>query len=356
MSVRPHPKYQGTWIIDCRPDGYTGKRVRQEVEVATREEAEDIEKTIMRRHVEDKGPVTARTMAAIFPSYLDYYRANRAASSAKDLQSCWENWLKPFFGKLQPKVLTRQLIEAYKASRVKTGVKHRTVTKEVSYFSAFVNWAAENDYCDPVPFQVKGFGRKQTAPPKPRPLTQDQITAILQMIEPEYRLIYLLMADAGLRVTEAITLQRSSIEFDHGVMFLTGKGNKERIVPITTDRLWQELEKKKGTEGYLSVNPKTQKPYYDIKKALERAAKKAGIEKHVYHHLLRHSFGTNATRANYSQNALQLIMGHSSPHTTAMYQHLAAEDLRREGRKLNDRVKSFCPHGQDMDNLQGQSG
>jgi integrase len=84
------------------------------------------------------------------------------------------------------------------------------------------------------------------------------------MIEPEYRLIYLLMADAGLRLTEAITLQRSAIEFDHGVMFLTGKGNKERIVPITTDRLLQELEKRRGVEGYLSVNPKTQKPYYDI--------------------------------------------------------------------------------------------
>ena len=119
----------------------------------------------MRRHAEDKGLVTARIMAAIFPSYLNYYRANRAVSSAKDLQSCWENWLRPFFGKLQPKVLTRQLIEAYKTCRVKTGVKHRTVTKEVSYFSAFVNWAAENDSCDPIPFQVKGFERKQTARP-----------------------------------------------------------------------------------------------------------------------------------------------------------------------------------------------
>ncbi len=106
-----------------------------------------------------------------------------------------------------------------------------------------------------------------------------------------------------------------------------------------TDRLMTELLKKKNMKGWLTVNPTTKKPYLTIRKALLRAAQKAGIEKHLYHHLLRHSFGTAATVAGYDLSALQSIMGHSSPNTTGIYQHLAGEYLRTQGRKLNDHIK-----------------
>ena len=345
MSVREHPTKPGRYIIDCRPDGYKGKRQRIELS-GTKEEALKFEREIMRRHVDT--PITrAVTMAAIFPAWMSYYRSNRAASTAKDVLSCWRNVLSPIFGKLQPKALSRSLIEQYKTTRLDTGVKHRTINKELSYLSAMLKWAVENDFCDPVPFPITGYSRKFTAPPKPRPLTPEQVTRVFGIIEPEYRLVYLLMADAGLRITEALTLKRSNIEFDHGIIFVVGKGNKERIVPITTDRLLFELEKRKETEGWLTVNSKTKAPYTSIKKALLRAAKKAGIEKHLHHHLLRHSFGTNATMANYDLSALQSIMGHSSPSTTGMYQHLAGEYLRKQGRKLNDMVKKECLYGND---------
>jgi len=62
------------------------------------------------------------------------------------------------------------------------------------------------------------------------------------------------------------------------------------------------------------------------------------VKKHVYHHLLRHSFGTAATVSGYDLSALQSIMGHSSPNTTGIYQHMVGEYLRVQGRKLNDKV------------------
>ena len=83
-----------------------------------------------------------------------------------------------------------------------------------------------------------------------------------------------------------------------------------------------------------------------IRKALLRAAKAAGVDKHLYHHLLRHTFGTQATTAGYDLSALQSIMGHASVATTGIYQHLAGEYLRTQGRKLNDLVKTERPHGQ----------
>jgi len=95
------------------------------------------------------------------------------------------------------------------------------------------------------------------------------------------------------------------------------------------------LEEKKNTRGYLSINPRTKKPYYAIRKALFRAAKNAKLGKSVHHHILRHSFGTNATISGVDLKAVQIMMGHESPDTTAMYQHLAADYLKDQAKKMN---------------------
>lgn len=343
MSVSEHPKEPGAFIIDCRPNGYKGKRERTIV-YCSKSEAIALERVIMRRHVDTPDP-TPRTLGAIYGAWMAYYRANRSASTVEDASMCWRLHLSIKFSRVQPKYITRATIEQYKSSRISEGVKHRTVNKELSYLSGMIKWAADNDYCEPIPFSIVGFTNKLTRAPRPRPLTSEQITSIYQIIEPEYKLIFLLMADAGLRRNEAMTLQRSNIEFGHGIIFVTGKGNKERIVPITTDRLMDELRKKEGGKGWLSVNSTTKRPYLTIRKALIRAAEKVGLGKHLHHHLLRHSFGTVATIAGYDLSALQSIMGHSSPSTTGIYQHLAGDYLRNQGRKLNDMVKNECPHG-----------
>ncbi|MBV5305587.1 MAG: tyrosine-type recombinase/integrase [Desulfobulbaceae bacterium] len=350
MSVGPHPHNPGQWIIDCRPGGYKGPRERIPF-VGTRQEAVDLERVIMRRHIDAPDP-TPRQLSAIFLEWLVYYRANRAEKTVGDAKLCWTVHLAEKFGKILPKHITRATIEQYKAGRIGEGVKHRTVNKELSYLSSMLKWAAANDYCEPMPFPISGFNRKLTAPPRPRPLTAEQISLVYSLIEPEYRLVFLLMADAGLRRSEAMQLQRSAVEFDHGILFVTGKGNKERIVPITTDRLMEELRDREGMTGYLTVNPGTKRPYLSIRKALLRAAEKAGLGKHLYHHLLRHSFGTVATIAGYDLSALQSIMGHSSPSTTGIYQHMAGDYLRNQGRKLNDMVKTERPHGQCSDTPQ----
>ena len=154
------------------------------------------------------------------------------------------------------------------------------------------------------------------------------------------------MADAGLRRNEALQLKAKDVDVEQGVIFILGKGSKERVVPIFTDRLRKELTLKlesinptKNANKYLTFNSMTGKPYITIRKALLRAVKEAEIDKHVSHHLLRHSFGTNATIAGMSQKSLQLSMGHSSVVTTGIYQHLSAEYLRAEGAKFNAKIE-----------------
>jgi len=335
VSVKPDPNNPGNWIIDCRPDGYKGKRERVTFP-GTEDQAREWERRMMHRNVDVFRP-TARTLAGIYPAWIMAYRIDRSASTVADAEVAWSH-LREIFGTLQPKVITRQLIEKYKQQRLAEGVKPRTINKELSYLSSLLKWAAENDHCDALPFTINKFPGKMTKAPKPRPISPAQITALYEAIDEEYKLVFLLMADLGLRRNEAMTLTREQVEFDSATLFVIGKGSKERLVPITTDRLMLELVKKKDMRGWLTVNHQTERPYLTIRKALLRAAEKVGLGKHLYHHLLRHSFGTAATVAGYDLSALQSIMGHASPNTTGIYQHLAGDYLRSQGRKLNDMV------------------
>ncbi|WP_319548813.1 tyrosine-type recombinase/integrase [Desulfogranum marinum] len=335
MSVRQHPrKGEGWWVIDCRPDGVKGPRKRLPFKGAY-EEACAFESALMTGSTyKVKSTMTVKELTT---PWLAYYQNYAAVTTVIDAKGAMSHWL-PIFGPLRPKNFSPDLIEQYKSLRLGEGAKKRTINKELSYFSSMIRWAVEYGHCEALPFRISSFPKKQTTPRKPRPLTQEQVTGIIEAIEPEYRLLVMLMADTGLRLSEARFLQRKDIDFETGLIFVVGKGSKERIVPITTDRLAAELLAKKDIDGYLSVNSKTKKPFFSIKKALDRAAVKAGLDRHVHHHLLRHSFGTNATVAGVDLKALQGMMGHSSPVTTGIYQHLAAGYLKEQAVKLNSRV------------------
>lgn len=312
----------------------------------TRKQAEEFELLTMGR---DDTPHRATSLpcSEIYPQWIVWYKANRAAASAEAVETAWRLHLNSFFGKMKLISITRQVIEEYKRMRVVAGVKPRTVNKELNFLSGMLRWAEENELCPGLAFIIRGFPERMIKSPRPKPLTQDEITRVYEVIEDDYRLIFLLMADAGLRVSEARLLKREDLDYERGYMVVVGKGNKERVVPITTDRLARELEKHRDTYGYLSVSLVTGKPYLKVSYQISRAARRAGIERHVHPHLLRHSFGTNGTIAGLDLSALQAIMGHSSPNTTGIYQHLAGEYIRKQGRKMNDMVISECPHGLD---------
>ena len=356
MGIRTDPANENLHYLDCRPDGYKGKRVRVTYE-GSREAAEDYYRALMQRTMSKPLP-TARTLKALWPEYREWCRANRAGSTVTDIQSCWERHLLDYFGGLQPKMLTRALVERYKQKRLgearwggaKGGgtASPRTITKELHYLSGMIAWAVKMDYCAPLGFAIEGFATKRTRAPKARPLSADQVEAILTRLAPRLRLPFLLMADAGLRASEALTLCKRQVDMARGLLYVVGKGGKERIVPIATGRLRAALlPALAGGCEYLVVNARTGRPYGSIKKPLETAARRAGIDQHVYQHLLRHTFGTLATVSGVAQAALQNIMGHSSPVTTGIYQQLAAEQLREQAAQFGAMIdRSARPHGQ----------
>lgn len=134
-----------------------------------------------------------------------------------------------------------------------------------------------------------------------------------------------------------MTLMADDVNESHKTVTVKGKGSKYRTIPWTSNRLASELLKAldKRQTGHLVVNKSTAKPYYSIRKALLRAAKKAGIERDIDHHLLRHTFLTLAAEKGIMPHALQQIAGHSSIETTnKIYTHVRRDFVRDEVEKI----------------------
>jgi integrase/recombinase XerD len=341
MSVRPK-KYrgqivQGLYIIDWYPDGRKGKRERIEYQ-GTEAGARDYELQLLKQHryiAKD----TRRTIRQLLPDFLAAYRVNVSAGTVIDFNWAWKR-LEKIFSKVTLTQLAPALIDQYKADRLAQGVKKRTINRELSYLSSIVKWAEDQRLCDPLPFRIKRFPKKQTKSPAPTVHTIEEVAAILEEIKADKRGLFLLMYDAGLRRNEACTLTGAQVDLGTLQIRVIGKGNKERLVPILTDRLKDELTeaKQRAGKGTLYLNPRTGQPFKDIRQALKNAAERAGVDKTIYNHLLRHDHGTHSALAGVDPRAVQRIMGHSNLSTTEIYTHLAGDYLQREGSKFANAI------------------
>lgn len=340
MSVRPYKNRPDQWVIDYYPLGRKGKRV-QEVYIGGEGDAYLYEAEIRKTHVKAM-PVNPKIID-MYPEWYAEYKANVAENTARDALNCFKKLI-PFFGHRQLPRLTQSIIEEYKAKRrddniygraAASKVSKRTINKELCYLSSLINWAVDRDYANPLPFKIKKFARVRSA--KTLIPTRGEMQRIYEAIEARYKPIFLLLYDGGMRRSEALTLRVKDVHIEQGVILIKGKGGKERLVPITTGRLRDALiEALKDKErGYLFINPHTGKPYFSIRKALLRAAAKAKVSQRIYHHLLRHSFGTHSAEAGVDLRALQAIMGHSTIKVTEIYTHMGGEFIRREGAKFD---------------------
>jgi integrase/recombinase XerC len=171
----------------------------------------------------------------------------------------------------------------------------------------------------------------------------------------------LCMGRCGLRVGEVVALQTKDVS-DHTLHVWRGKGAKDRAVPLdpqTAEALdrWREVRRKLGIrtralfttiterrEGEsdlgdgrvlsMATSPgKALSPRY-VSSMVRRYAERAGIEKRVTPHTLRHTAATTWLRQGFNLREVQKLLGHSSPATTEVYTHVFDEDLQRKQEKL----------------------
>lgn len=177
--------------------------------------------------------------------------------------------------------------------------------------------------------QAEGEGRATI------PLAPEEIGLVMANLEGDKRILAMLMFLAGLRKTEAFTLRCEDVDLANGIMLIRGKGGAVQPVPILDD-LKAELSAAKGKrkKGWLVVNPKTKEPYGSIMKSLRTACAKAGCDKRIFHHLLRHTAGTCMMISGTQQRAIQGMLRHADIKTTSIYTHLASPFIRNEAGKM----------------------
>ncbi len=152
----------------------------------------------------------------------------------------------------------------------------------------------------------------------------------------------------GLRVSELVNLRLSNIYADDECLLVTGKGDKQRWVPINPTALHlmlqyiatirQQQKIKPGEENYVFINrlgTRLSRNY--IFMFLREAVKKAGIKKTISPHSLRHSFATELVTNGADLRAVQEMLGHEKINTTEIYTHLSRQYLR-------DTISTYHPH------------
>jgi integrase/recombinase XerD len=153
---------------------------------------------------------------------------------------------------------------------------------------------------------------------------------------------------AGLRVSEWISIGVRDVMFDEGLVRVFGKGSKERLVPIGrraigalasyVRELRPRLEHGEG-RGVLFLNARGQPlTRMGAWKILTKYVTRAGIEKHVSPHTLRHSFATHLLEGGADLRAVQEMLGHADISTTQIYTHVDREYLRTVHRQFHPRA------------------
>ena len=179
----------------------------------------------------------------------------------------------------------------------------------------------------------------------PEILTIEEIDALIQAVDlskkegHRNRAIIETLYSCGLRVSELINLRFSDLFFEEGFVRVIGKGNKERLVPVSqqvqkeidlyNNHIRKHQEITKGHENIVFLNRRgSQLTRVMIFTIIKELAKSIGLKKTISPHTFRHSFATHLIEGGANLRAIQDMLGHESITTTEIYTHLDQRFLR----------------------------
>lgn len=224
------------------------------------------------------------------------------------------------------------------------GIAERSQARIVAGVRSFFHFMVMEGYLDANPSELLETPRIGVHLPEVLTVQEiDDMIAAVDMTKAEGqrdRAIIETLYGCGLRVSELVNLEISKVFPDEGYLVVSGKGNKERMVPMSDTSIaeiasWMEdrglLSVKPGEENRLFLNRRggrlTRERIFQIVKGLAEAA---GIRKSISPHTLRHSFATHLLEGGANLRAIQQMLGHESIATTQIYLHLDRGALRED--------------------------
>lgn len=166
----------------------------------------------------------------------------------------------------------------------------------------------------------------------PEVLTKEEVRKMIDLSETlKSRLIISLLYSSGLRVSELVHLKPENLNINESMGWVRrGKGAKDRRF-ILSETLSKDLDAyvKRNPGPYVFSKKEDPLTTRNIQKIVKKVKEKAGINKKVTPHTLRHSFATHLLEAGTDIRLIQTLLGHASLNTTQLYTHVSADQLRK---------------------------
>ncbi len=223
------------------------------------------------------------------------------------------------------------------------GVKPRTQARVISGLRSFYKYLLLENIAVTDPTELLELPTLGLRLPVVLDVTEiDRMIGKLDLSKPEERRNKAMLETlygCGLRVSELIGLKISELFFREGFIKVTGKGNKERLVPIGSvaqeeighylTQIRPHVPVRKGAEDTLFLNRRGDAlSRVMVFTVIKRLARQAGIRKKISPHTFRHSFATHLVEGGADLRAVQEMLGHESITTTEIYTHLDRDYLR----------------------------
>ncbi|MBW2961225.1 site-specific tyrosine recombinase XerD [Mesonia aestuariivivens] len=261
------------------------------------------------------------------------------------------NYLEEHHIEVSPLKISEEQIQQFIYEVAKT-MSTRSQARIISGLRSFFDYLIFEDYRKNNPLELvesPKLGRKL-----PDTLSTEEIDILINSIDLSHpqgernRCILETLYSCGLRVSELITLKLSDLYFDEGFIRVLGKGDKQRLVPISPltvkyinlyhNDIRVHLPIQKGFEDILFLNRRgkqlTRAMIFTI---VKQTAINAGIKKKISPHTFRHSFATHLLENGADLRSIQQMLGHESIITTEIYMHLDRSHLKDVLEKFHPR-------------------
>jgi integrase/recombinase XerC len=289
-----------------------------------------------------------------FTDYLKYqkrYSPHTLRSYTDDLLQL-NDYIVTQFGEMQLNELTSSFIRSWLASMKDNDLASRSINRKISALKSFFKYHIKNGAISGTPMS------QVTSPKVPRRLPafvkQEETEVLFKDVEfPDTwegktdRLITQLLYNTGLRSAELVSLKESQLDASRKIIKVLGKGNKERIIPVSPALIkdvQQYLTEKKQLEGaetndrllvtaagkplYAGYVYRTVKRYLELVTTIQKKSP----------HVLRHTFATHLLNNGADLNSVKELLGHASLAATQVYTHHTIEKLRDVHKKAHPKA------------------
>lgn len=244
-----------------------------------------------------------------------------------------------------PADVSVDVLQSFMASLVDSGLSPRSMARMVSGIRSFFRFMQLEGRISSNPALLLELPRLGLH--LPEVLALEEVDAMISAIDPSAReavrdrALMETLYGCGLRVSELINLRLDCLFLSDGYLTVTGKGRKQRLVPlgeVTADALTDWLDERaggkimSGEENYVFLAPRTGRRITRIRvfNIVRTLASRAGIEREVSPHTLRHSFASHLLEGGANLRAIQEMLGHEDLSTTQVYIHMDRHRLREE--------------------------